>query len=35
MDYQDAGVNIEAGRSFVDKIRRAVESTHSPKVLGG
>ena len=35
MDYQAAGVNIEAGRSFVDKIRRSVESTHSPQVLGG
>ena len=35
MDYQDAGVNIEAGRSFVDKIRRSVESTYSPQVLGG
>ncbi len=35
MDYQDAGVNIEAGRSFVDKIRRSVESTYSSQVLGG
>ncbi len=35
MDYQDAGVNIEAGRSFVDKIRRSVESTYNPHVLGG
>ncbi|WP_107670970.1 phosphoribosylformylglycinamidine cyclo-ligase [Cyanothece sp. BG0011] len=35
MDYQDAGVNIEAGRSFVDKIRRSVESTYNPQVLGG
>ncbi len=35
MDYQDAGVNIEAGRSFVDNIRRSVESTYSPQVLGG
>ncbi|MEL4894939.1 phosphoribosylformylglycinamidine cyclo-ligase [Crocosphaera sp. Alani8] len=35
MDYQDAGVNIEAGRSFVDQIRRSVESTHNPQVLGG
>ncbi|ACB53305.1 phosphoribosyl formylglycinamidine cyclo-ligase [Crocosphaera subtropica ATCC 51142] len=35
MDYQDAGVNIEAGRSFVDKIRRSVESTYNAQVLGG
>ena len=35
MDYQDAGVNIKTGRSFVDKIRRSVESTHGPGVLGG
>ncbi|MGB5593022.1 MAG: phosphoribosylformylglycinamidine cyclo-ligase [Crocosphaera sp.] len=35
MDYQDAGVNIEAGRSFVDQIRRSVESTYGPEVLGG
>ncbi|MEA5508266.1 phosphoribosylformylglycinamidine cyclo-ligase [Crocosphaera sp. UHCC 0190] len=35
MDYQDAGVNIEAGRSFVEKIRRGVESTYRPGVLGG
>ena len=35
MDYQDAGVNIEAGRSFVDNIRRSVESTYTPGVLGG
>ena len=35
MDYQDAGVNIEVGRSFVDKIRRSVESTYGSGVLGG
>ncbi|MDJ0730447.1 MAG: phosphoribosylformylglycinamidine cyclo-ligase [Crocosphaera sp.] len=35
MDYQDAGVNIEAGRSFVEQIRRSVESTYGPQVLGG
>ncbi|EAZ91072.1 phosphoribosylformylglycinamidine cyclo-ligase [Crocosphaera chwakensis] len=35
MDYQDAGVNIETGRSFVDKIRHSVESTYNPHVLGG
>ncbi|MDJ0601889.1 MAG: phosphoribosylformylglycinamidine cyclo-ligase [Crocosphaera sp.] len=35
MDYQEAGVNIEAGRSFVDQIRHSVESTHNSQVLGG
>lgn len=35
MDYQEAGVNIEAGRSFVDRIRERVESTKRPEVLGG
>lgn len=35
MDYQKAGVNIEAGRSFVEKIRNQVESTYRPEVLGG
>ncbi|MGK7940234.1 MAG: phosphoribosylformylglycinamidine cyclo-ligase [Crocosphaera sp.] len=35
MDYQDAGVNVKAGRSFVDQIRRSVESTYGPGVLGG
>ncbi len=35
MDYRDAGVDIEAGRSFVKQIRRGVESTYRPEVLGG
>ncbi|QDZ40003.1 phosphoribosylformylglycinamidine cyclo-ligase [Euhalothece natronophila Z-M001] len=35
MDYQQAGVNIEAGRSFVDQIRALVQKTHRPEVLGG
>ncbi len=35
MDYQEAGVNIEAGRAFVSQIRRWVESTYRPEVLGG
>ena len=35
MDYREAGVNIEAGRSFVEQIRRQVESTHRPEVIGG
>lgn len=35
MDYREAGVNIEAGRFFIDKIRQGVESTYRPEVLGG
>ncbi|MDJ0632227.1 MAG: phosphoribosylformylglycinamidine cyclo-ligase [Xenococcaceae cyanobacterium MO_188.B29] len=35
MDYKQAGVDIEAGRSFVEKIKRDVQSTYRPEVLGG
>jgi len=35
MDYREAGVNIEAGRSFVEQIRQQVESTYRPGVIGG
>ncbi|MBD2537513.1 phosphoribosylformylglycinamidine cyclo-ligase [Coleofasciculus sp. FACHB-SPT36] len=35
MDYRDAGVDVEAGRSFVEKIRSLVKSTHRSEVLGG
>ncbi|MGB3208082.1 MAG: AIR synthase related protein, partial [Crinalium sp.] len=35
MDYKDAGVDVEAGRSFVDQIRSLVQSTHRREVLGG
>lgn len=35
MDYREAGVDVEAGRAFVDKIRNLVQSTHRPEVLGG
>jgi phosphoribosylformylglycinamidine cyclo-ligase len=35
MDYREAGVDVEAGRAFVDKIRTLVQSTHRPEVLGG
>ena len=35
MDYRQAGVDVEVGRSFVQQIRRSVESTYRPEVLGG
>lgn len=35
MDYRQAGVDVEAGRAFVDKIRSMVNSTARPEVLGG
>jgi phosphoribosylformylglycinamidine cyclo-ligase len=35
MDYREAGVDVEAGRSFVQKIRGLVNSTRRPEVLGG
>ncbi|MCC0176536.1 phosphoribosylformylglycinamidine cyclo-ligase [Waterburya agarophytonicola K14] len=35
MDYKDAGVDVEAGRSFVTQIRKDVESTRRSEVLGG
>ena len=35
MDYKTAGVDVEAGRAFVERIRRSVESTHRPEVVGG
>jgi phosphoribosylformylglycinamidine cyclo-ligase len=34
MDYKEAGVDVEAGRSFVTQIRQDVESTKRPGVLG-
>lgn len=34
MDYQQAGVDILAGRDFVERIRLGVESTYRPGVLG-
>ncbi|MGF1538774.1 MAG: phosphoribosylformylglycinamidine cyclo-ligase [Elainellaceae cyanobacterium] len=34
MDYKQAGVDIEAGRSFVQRIKDTVASTHGPAVLG-
>jgi len=35
MDYKEAGVDIEAGRQFVHRIRAKVESTYRREVLGG
>jgi phosphoribosylformylglycinamidine cyclo-ligase len=35
MDYRSAGVDIQAGRAFVNQIRSQVQSTFRPEVLGG
>ncbi len=35
MDYQSAGVDVAAGRAFVQQIKSLVQSTHRPEVLGG
>ncbi len=35
MDYRQAGVDVEAGRAFVETIRSLVAGTHRPGVLGG
>jgi phosphoribosylformylglycinamidine cyclo-ligase len=35
MDYHDAGVDIQAGRAFVQQIKQMVASTTRPEVLGG
>lgn len=35
MDYREAGVDIQAGRDFVDGIRNLVQKTYRPEVLGG
>ncbi|AIE76030.1 MULTISPECIES: phosphoribosylformylglycinamidine cyclo-ligase [unclassified Synechocystis] len=35
MDYRQAGVDVEAGREFVSRIRQQVESTFRPEVIGG
>jgi phosphoribosylformylglycinamidine cyclo-ligase len=34
MDYRDAGVDVDAGRDFVQRIRSMVDSTRRPEVLG-
>ncbi len=35
MDYRSAGVDVEAGRDFVNQIRNLVGSTFRPGVIGG
>lgn len=35
MDYREAGVDVEAGRAFVQRIRSLVSRTHRPEVMGG
>jgi phosphoribosylformylglycinamidine cyclo-ligase len=35
MDYRDAGVDVEAGRDFVNQIRNLVHSTFRKEVIGG
>lgn len=35
MDYREAGVDVEAGRGFVERIRNLVHSTRRPEVIGG
>jgi phosphoribosylformylglycinamidine cyclo-ligase len=35
MDYRTAGVDVVAGRAFVERIRASVESTRRPEVVGG
>ncbi len=34
MDYRSAGVDVEAGRDFIQRIKHRVESTYRPEVLG-
>ncbi len=35
MDYKTAGVDVQAGRDFVDQIKSSVESTFRKEVIGG
>lgn len=35
MDYREAGVDVVAGRDFIQRIRKLVESTRRSEVLGG
>jgi phosphoribosylformylglycinamidine cyclo-ligase len=34
MDYRSAGVDVAAGRAFVERIRASVETTRRPEVIG-
>ena len=34
LSYRDAGVNIDAGNAFIDKIKSSVASTNRPGVMG-
>ena len=35
MDYKTAGVDVTAGRAFVERIKSCVEKTHKNEVIGG
>jgi len=35
MDYRSSGVDVVAGRAFVERIRASVDSTRRPEVVGG
>ncbi len=35
MDYKTAGVDVTAGRAFVERIKSCVEKTHKSEVVGG
>ena len=35
MDYKTAGVDVTAGRAFVERIKSCVEKTHKTDVIGG
>ena len=35
MDYKTAGVDVTAGRAFVERIKSCVEKTHKSEVIGG
>ncbi len=35
MDYKSSGVDVEAGRAFIDRIRSSVDSTRRSEVIGG
>ncbi|BEV36066.1 phosphoribosylformylglycinamidine cyclo-ligase [Synechococcus sp. M16CYN] len=35
MDYKRAGVDVEAGRAFIQRVKASIEATHCPEVIGG